>query len=495
MMRAKITKVSVTSDSTLHDALAALDRTGQGILLLVDNDGRFLRTITDGDLRRLMLSGATLDDRLEMLPDGDSITAPTGTGQTDAVAIMLDHRLGQLPLVDEHGRVTELLLLRDLQKPVLLSTPHMGDEEQDFVAQAFDSNWIAPLGPNVDAFEEEVARAVNIEHAAALSSGTAAIHLALRLLDVGPGDRVFCSSLTFVASVNPIVYQGAEPVLIDSEPDSWNMSPAALERALEVSRKEGTLPRAVIVVSLYGQSADMDPLLELCAHYGVEVIEDAAESLGASYKGRASGTFGRLGVYSFNGNKIITTSGGGMLVSADESLISRAKYLSTQAREPLPYYEHKEVGYNYRMSNILAGVGRGQLRVLNDRVAARRRVFQRYCEGLADVPLFQWMPEPEWSYSTHWLSACTLSAERPGATPAGLISFLKERGIEARNIWKPMHQQPVFRGTRYFPHHEQHSVSDELFDRGVCLPSGSNLEDDQIEWIINELRHFSESVG
>lgn len=489
-----IKTISVTQECTLHDALQALDRTAQGILLLVDNSGVFRRTITDGDLRRLMLSGASMQDSLEKLPAADSVTAHAGIDHAGAIKLMSDRRVGHLPLLDDQGRVSDILLLRDLHKPVLLSTPHMGDEEQDYVAEAFNSNWIAPLGPNVDAFEREIAETVGIDHAAAVSSGTAAIHLALRLLGVGPGDRVFCSSLTFVASANPIIYQGAEPVFIDSEPESWNMSPRALERALEEARKARQLPKAVIVVSLYGQSADMDPILDLCGHYGVEVVEDAAESLGARYKGKASGILGRMGVYSFNGNKIITTSGGGMLVSFDEDLITRAKYLATQAREPVPYYEHREVGYNYRMSNILAGVGRGQLKVLGDRVAARRKVFQRYSEGLGDLPLYRWMPEPEWSFSTHWLSACTLSPDHENASPEKLIDFLKGRGIEARNIWKPMHLQPVFNGAAYYPHAEGQSVSDQLFERGVCFPSGSNLEDSQIDWIISELREFAESV-
>ncbi|MES2480832.1 MAG: aminotransferase class I/II-fold pyridoxal phosphate-dependent enzyme, partial [Pseudomonadota bacterium] len=258
----------------------------------------------------------------------------------------------------------------------------MGDTERDFVEEAFRTNWIAPLGPNVDAFERELAELVGIGHAAAVSSGTAAIHLALILLGVQPGDRVFCSTLTFAASANPIAYQHAVPVFIDSDEASWNMSPRALEAALEAARRDKQLPKAVIVVNLYGQSADMDPIVALCERYGVPLVEDAAESLGARYKGRASGTFGRMGIFSFNGNKIITTSGGGMLVSDDKALIDRARFLATQARDPAPHYQHSVVGYNYRMSNILAGVGRGQLKVLGQRVESRRAVFHNYRAAL-----------------------------------------------------------------------------------------------------------------
>ena len=320
----------------------------------------------------------------------------------------------------------------------------MGDAEMSFVEEAFRTNWIAPLGPNVDAFERDIARLTGVGHAAALSSGTAALHLAMVLLDVGPGDRVFCSSFTFAASCNPIRYQHAEPVFIDCDEASWNMSPAALERALMQAKAANRLPKAVVVVDLYGQSADMDPIVELCDAYGVPMVEDAAESLGALYKGKPSGSFGKLSAFSFNGNKIITTSGGGMLVSNDEALIARARFLSTQARDPAPWYQHSVIGYNYRMSNILAGVGRGQLQVLDDRIAARRSVFDAYVAGLADVAGIAWMPEPEWSYSNRWLSTCTIDPAVTGITAIDLIAALSGEMIEARPLWKPMHRQPVF---------------------------------------------------
>ncbi|QDZ11632.1 aminotransferase class I/II-fold pyridoxal phosphate-dependent enzyme [Devosia ginsengisoli] len=457
-----------------------------GVLLLVDAAGRFERTVTDGDIRRLMLAGGELTDSLAGIPVAESVVITKRHSRRDALEIMQAHVINHLPVVDEDGKVVDVLMRSELDEQVLLSTPHMGDAEREFVEDAFRTNWIAPLGPNVDAFECEVAERVSSPHAVALSSGTAAIHLALRMLDVKQGDTVFCSTLTFAASVNPIMYQGAEPVLIDSEPESWNMSPLALERALEEARREGRLPKAVIVVCLYGQSADMDPIMDICKRYGVDVIEDAAESLGAKYKSKASGTFGRLGIYSFNGNKIITTSGGGMLLTQEEDLAKRARFLATQARDPAPHYQHSTVGYNYRMSNILAGVGRGQLKVLEERVAARRRVFETYRTELASVEWLSWMPEPDWSYSTHWLSVCEILPDAP-TTTVDVIRRLADEFIEARPVWKPMHLQPVFENFKYVQH-SNHSVSDGLFERGICLPSGSNMSDADLERVVKTLR-------
>ena len=318
-----------------------------------------------------------MEDTLDKLPEIESIVLVEGYTQAEALALMNEKTINHLPVLDAEGQIVKVLDRKELNEQILLSTPHMGSWEREFVDEAFKTNWIAPLGPNVDAFEREVADYVGVRHAAALISGTAAIHLALIMLGVKRGDTVFCSSLTFSASANPIVYQGAEPVFIDSEPESWNMSPLALEKAFTHAVANGQMPKAVIVVNLYGQSADMDAIVDICQKYGVPIVEDAAESLGARYKGKASGTFGVMGIYSFNGNKIITTSGGGMLVSTAR-LDQKARFLSTQARDPAPHYEHSQIGYNYRMSNILAGVGRGQIRVLDERVASRRRVYARY---------------------------------------------------------------------------------------------------------------------
>lgn len=472
----------VSKGLSARELMARMDVGAQGILLLVDDAGRLQRTITDGDLRRVLLAGAPLDTPVPW-PDQAPVTAPAGATDEQLLAAMLKAEVNHIPVVDGGGVPVALVHLRDLDKPILLSTPHMGEQELDFVNQAFDTNWIAPLGPNVDAFEKELADHVGAGHAAAVGSGTAAIHLALVLSDVKPGDIVFCSSLTFVASANPILYQGATPVFIDSEPGTWNMSPAALGQALEDHAKRGRLPKAVVVVNLYGQSADMDPLRALCDAHGVPVVEDAAESLGATYKGRSSGTLGRIGIYSFNGNKIITTSGGGMLVSQDESLVRRARFLATQARDNAPWYEHTTVGFNYRMSNVLAGIGRGQLRVLADRVRARRAIFDRYHNALGGCPGVGWMPEAAFGVGTRWLSVMTLDPRAAGRTPADLIAVLAQRKIEARRVWKPMHRQPLFKACAYYPHGESESFSDRAFDQGVCLPSGSNTTAEQIDRI------------
>jgi pyridoxal phosphate-dependent aminotransferase EpsN len=371
---------------------------------------------------------------------------------------------------------------------IYLSPPHMSGYEMEYIKEAFDTNWIAPLGPNVNAFETELAEYVGCRKALAVSSGTAAIHLALRLVGVKAGDVVFCSSLTFIGSVNPVLYQGAVPIFIDSEPESWNMSPAALEKAFAWAEGEGRLPRAVIVVNLYGQSADMEPLLNICNRYGVPVVEDAAESLGATYKGKASGTWGKFGIYSYNGNKIITTSGGGMLVSEDEEALKKALFWATQARDEAPWYQHSEMGYNYRMSNIAAGIGRGQLRVLDERVQARREVFQRYEEGLGDLAGVEFMPEASFGRANRWLTVMTLDPAVCPAASMDIIRALEVENIESRPVWKPMHLQPLFAGCRYFTHGEEESVSDRLFQQGVCLPSGSSLTEEEQERVIRCVR-------
>ncbi|KQT41879.1 aminotransferase [Devosia sp. Leaf420] len=482
-----VQSISVSRETQVREVLAILNATGGGIVLLVRADGTFERTVTDGDIRRLMIDGSTIESSLDGLPKASSIVIDEKYTRRDALSLMNQHVINHLVVLDANGKAIDVVERSRIDDQILLSTPHMGESELDFVQQAFTTNWIAPLGPNVDAFENEVVELIGSKHGVAVSSGTAAIHLSLLLLGVGPEDTVFCSSLTFAASVNPIAYQGARPVLIDSEPDSWNMSPKALERALESAKRAGKLPKAVIVVNLYGQSADMDPIQELCRQYGVDIVEDAAESMGAKYKGRPSGTFGRLGIFSFNGNKIITTSGGGMLITEERELAQRARFLATQARDPAPHYQHSTIGYNYRMSNILAGVGRGQLRMLDDRVAARRAVFDLYSEGLADIDWLELMPEPEWSNSTHWLTAATIRPDVTNRSASDVIGLLSNELIEARPVWKPMHMQPVFADAQYFPH-DNESVSTGLFERGFCLPSGSNLTKEQVERIIAVIR-------
>lgn len=370
-----------------------------------------------------------------------------------------------------------------MTKPILLSTPHMGDREHQFVTEAFETNWIAPIGPHVNAFEQEFCQVVGSGHAAAVSSGTAALHLALKLVGVGVGDEVFCSTLTFSASANPIAYLGATPVFIDSDRVSWNMDPEVLQAALAQRAKVGKLPKAVVLVHLYGQSADIDPILKACQEYGVPMIEDAAEALGATYKDRSPGTFGKIGIFSFNGNKIITTSGGGMLVSEDANITSKAKFLATQARDPAPHYQHSEIGYNYRLSNVLAGIGRGQLLVLADRVAARRRNCQVYERHLGNLPGIEFMPEAPWGSATRWLTCLTIDPAAFGADRERVRLALAEAQIEARPVWKPLHMQPIFKDCECFGG----EVAEDLFDRGLCLPSGSNLSDEDLDCVIQEI--------
>ncbi|RKH21305.1 aminotransferase class I/II-fold pyridoxal phosphate-dependent enzyme [Corallococcus sp. CA041A] len=374
---------------------------------------------------------------------------------------------------------------------IYLSSPHMGTLERGYVDDAFASNWIAPLGPHVDAFQEEFARCVGAPHALALSSGTAALHLALQLVGVGPGDDVLVSTLTFSASVNPIRYLGASPVFIDSERTSWNMDPALLEEELAMRARLGRLPRAVVVVHLYGQSADLDPLMATCDRYGVPVVEDAAEALGSTYKGRAPGTVGRVGIYSFNGNKILTTSGGGMLVSADGELVQHALKLATQARDTAPHYQHSEVGYNYRMSNVLAAIGRGQLHVLEDRVAARRANHAFYAEAFRDLPGIQFMPEAPWGRHTRWLTTITIDPEAFGADREAVRTALERENIEARPVWKPMHLQPVFANFE----RRRGSVAEDLFRHGLCLPSGSNLTRRELERVVEAVQAVPRKQG
>ena len=356
----------------------------------------------------------------------------------------------------------------------------MGGDELRLVTEAFASNWIAPLGPHVDAFEQEFAARVGSAYAAALSSGTAALHLAMRWLNLQPGDEVICPTLTFSATINPVLYERAKPVFIDCEAQSWNMAPALLAEAVEDRIKRGRRPKAVVLVHIYGQSADIAPIAATCARHGLPLIEDAAEALGATYGGKAPGSFGLCGVHSFNGNKIITASGGGMLVSNDAQLIEKARYWATQARDPAPHYQHSELGFNYRMSNVLAAIGRGQLRVLDERVQARRANCESYRRALADVPGITFMPEAAWGRSTRWLTCLQVDPVAFGADREVLRLALEAENIEARPVWKPMHLQPIFAGCETYGG----SVAERLFERGLCLPSGSNLQPTDLERVV-----------
>jgi len=365
-----------------------------------------------------------------------------------------------------------------------LSPPHMSGREQQYIAEVFASNWVAPVGPQLTRFEEQFARYLGLPYAAAVASGTAALHLALRCLDLSAGDEVLCSTFTFCASANPIVYEGARPVFLDSERTSWNMDPQLLEEELAACAKRGQLPKAVVVVDILGQSADMDAINQIAARYELPVMEDAAEALGATYRGRQVGTDCWASIFSFNGNKIITTSGGGMLCSTDETLIRRAVSLATQARDPVPYYQHSTIGYNYRLSNVLAAVGLAQLEVLDQRVAARRRVNQVYRQRLGGLPGIGFAPEAPFGRANCWLSVIQVDPARSGTTSEQIRLALEAENIEARAVWKPLHRQPVFAGCRY----RGGGVADELFQTCLCLPSGSALTDDDLERVIQVVR-------
>ena len=372
-------------------------------------------------------------------------------------------------------------------KKILLSSPHMSNEgyEQEYIKEAFDTNWIAPLGENVDKFEEEIANYANIESATALSAGTAAIHMALKALDVKRGDIVFCQSLTFSATANPIIYQNATPVFIDSEDETWNMDPKALEKAFEKYPN----PKAVLVVNLYGTPAKLDKILEICKKHNTPLVEDAAESLGATVNGKQTGTFGEFGIYSFNGNKIITTSGGGMLVSNNVGKIKKVRFWSTQSREPERHYEHKEIGYNYRMSNICAGIGRGQLKVLDKRIEKKTKIYETYQKSFKDIPEIKMQPYLEKSKPNHWLSAILLD-ENSKIKPLDIIVALEKENIESRPIWKPMHLQPVFENCDFITTAKQGSNSQDIFERGVCLPSDTKMTEEEQEKVIKIIKNL-----
>ncbi|HYD42130.1 MAG TPA: aminotransferase class I/II-fold pyridoxal phosphate-dependent enzyme [Anaeromyxobacter sp.] len=369
---------------------------------------------------------------------------------------------------------------------VYLSVPHMGGAEARYVQEAFASNWLSSVGPQLDAFEREFAARLGLP-SAAVASGTAAIHLGLRLLGVGPGDEVLVSDLTFVASVNPIRYLGATPVFVDSDRETWNLSPARLEEALAGRAGRRRRPKAVVVVHLYGQTADMDPILDVCARYGVPVLEDAAEALGASYRGRPAGSMGAVSAFSFNGNKIITTTGGGMIAAQDPEWIERARHWATQAREPGPAYHHLAMGYNYRMSNVLAAIGRGQLEVLEERVRQRRAVEARYRDAFAGIPGLTPMPEARHGLHTHWLSCFLVDAAALGATRDDLLRALAAEDIEARPVWKPMHLQPIYEACERYGG----GVAEDLFSRGLCLPSSSSLTPAEQDRVVEVVRRVA----
>ena len=380
-----------------------------------------------------------------------------------------------------------------MNSKIWLSSPHMGENEFKNVQEAFETNWIAPLGPHVNGLEERLAGYLGEQvHVAALSSGTAALHLALIILGVQAGDEVICQSMTFSASANPIAYQGATPVFVDSEAQSWNISPQFMEEAIKDRMAKGKKPKAIIVVHLYGMPAQMDRIMEIANRYEIPVVEDAAEALGSSYKGQKLGTFGAMSILSFNGNKIITTSGGGALVSKNEEWIKKARFLATQARDAAPHYQHSQIGYNYRMSNICAAIGCGQMDVLPDRVEKRRSNWDFYKKALADYSAIKFLEEPDSDYySNRWLSTILIEEDEAAFTREDLRLGLEEDNIESRPLWKPMHLQPVFKQSPFYGD----GTSERLFEKGLCLPSGSNLSDEELDRVIKQIHRAIEQAG
>ena len=370
-------------------------------------------------------------------------------------------------------------------KRIYLSPPHMSGKEMNYIKKAFDENWVAPLGPNVDSFEAVLANYCKTGHAAALSSGTAAIHLALKILDVNPGDEVLASTFTFSATINPVIYLGATPVLVDSEATTWNMDPDLLEKAIIDRRRSGKKVKAIIPVHLYGMPCRMDEIMEVANRYEIPVIEDAAEALGSKFEGKPLGSFGTMGVLSFNGNKIITTSGGGALISDSEDYIKKARFLATQARDPAPHYEHSQIGYNYRMSNVLAGIGLGQMEVIDERVAKRRKIRDYYMLHFADQKGIEFLQEPDSRYfSNFWLTTILLDEKKTGLNNRSLQVKLEEFNIESRPLWKPMHLQPVFKNHPAF----LNGNSEKLFMDGLCLPSGSSMTHEDLEKVVSIIK-------
>lgn len=479
---------SLLGRDSLRTALAVLEGAPVKLCLIVDEHGRLERTVTDGDIRRGLLSGIDLDQELLSLKGCAPVSMDDQASRAELIDRLDKSSVDAIVLVDKHQKPTGIASRSDLFKPMFLSPPHMGDLEAAFVDLAFEENYIAPAGTNLSEFEASLQHLSGCSHALAVSSGTAGLHLALRVLGIADGDRVYVSDMTFAASVQPILYERAVPVLIDCNPVGWNMSPDALERALDHDSKHGTLPKAIVVVHLYGQSADMGRITALAEKYDVPIVEDAAESLGARWNGASSGSHGVIGVYSFNGNKIITTSGGGAIVSNRPDLIDKARSLATQARDPADHYQHSEIAYNYRMSNVLAGIGRGQLAVLEDRVQSRRAVFDRYLDALSNIEGISFQEELPGSYGNRWLTVINLDASVLEIHPYVLMRNVRRYGIETRPAWKPMSLQPLLGSAELWTHSGNESVAHGLFYSSLCLPSGSAMRADEQDAAIQIIR-------
>lgn len=474
-------------ENSIREALASLDKVQPKLCLIVNANNVLLRTISDGDIRRGLLKFITLDSPISKLPGREPITAKPLASNSELLNLMTQEGVSEVIIVDEADRPVTIKTIADVQEHILLSPPHIGQKEVNYIEQAFETNWIAPAGPNLQAFENQLASISGCKEAIAVSSGTAGLHLALRALGLAEKSTIYVSDKTFIASLQPILYEGLTPILIDSEPTSWNMSPDALERRLARDAQKKRLPGAIIVVHIYGQPAQVDRILPLANQYGIPVIEDAAESLGATYGGEPSGSHGLLGVYSFNGNKIITTSSGGAVVTNDAALAAKVRYLATQGRDPYEHYQHSQIAYNYRLSNVLAGIGLGQLDVLAEHVKRRRAIHESYKKGLQSIPGVEFQNESPNSSGNRWLTVITFDPNYIKVHPYQLMRGLKQQGIEARPSWKPMHMQPLCANFEFEPHSAHEVVSSSLYLTGLCLPSGSNLSDAQVNQVITSI--------
>ena len=488
-MSTDINASKVSLSDTIRFTMAKLEVLQLKLCVVCDAMGRVVRIVTDGDVRRFLLAGGTMDDLLVALPEKKPILALHGTPDAELLDAMVNNDINAILLVDKVGAPVRICSRASLDKKILLSPPHLGDREMRHVQEAFDSNWIAPAGPNLTIFENNLVKNTGHQHVLAVSSGTAALHLALRVLDISASDRVYVSDLTFIASVQPILYENAVPVFIDSEPSSWNMSPIALERKLMKDQASGDLPAAIIVVHLYGQVADMPAIMRVADKYEIPVIEDAAESLGATIDNKPCGSSGTLSAFSFNGNKMITTSGGGALASNSYKLIERARNLATQGRDPAEHYQHSAISYNYRMSNVLASIGIGQLDVLADRVMRRREIFELYRQGLMGNIGFSFQQDTPNSFGCRWLTVVEFNPDIIDLHPYQIMRRLSQFGIETRPAWKPMHMQPLCSEYEFEPHSEEHVVSSSLFLRALCLPSGSAMLNTDVERVVSSIEN------
>ena len=473
-------------ESTIIDGLKALNAVEIKLAIVVDDNGSIIRTLSDGDIRRAMVSGFALDTKLVELKFESPITVPFDANENEVKSLMATNNVQTIVKVDEVRAPVSIVASVGRLGFTYLSPPHLGSNEIQYFMDAIEDNWVAPVGPNLQKFEKDLAQIVDKKHACAVASGTAAIHLALRAIGVNDGDRVYVSDLTFVASLQPILYQRAEPVLIDCEPDTWNMSPEALGRALEFDNIRNSLPKAIVLVHIYGQLADIEKISSIATEYGIPIIEDAAESLGATYDSNVSANKSLITTVSFNGNKIITTSSGGAVLTDDEELDAKIRHLATQGRDRAEHYQHSEIAYNYRMSNLLAGIGIGQLEVLGDRVQRRVEIFNRYKNGFSNVKGVSFQNETKGSRGNRWLTVLKFDPDLIQIHPYKLLRQLKSYGIETRPCWKPMHLQPLCKHFEFFSHSKSSAVSTEIYFTSLCMPSGSAMNDVEVDFVIEK---------